>query len=441
MNSKPKTAMQRKERSSHRMHSKSRPGEQGFTLVEVLVAVTAGLMVSAAAFILARNATQFFQNEARISSAQLSAMLGIERLLSDLDRAAYLSTPNVLNQNQIPKTCIGPGTPSKGLENLAALGIEEGGSITGSNPLPQSVANGMNPDRITIGGSFDNNDVFPVNLIQMGASGGYTIFLSKLSHSMTRAQAAGQKISNIFKSGRFIRLVDPQGIFEYYAEISGTDEQQLAIYTSASPYMPQASDSGCGLGNAFHIGFVANPVTRIRYDIRSLKNNNTYKPVVDSINPGVTGDDQRSELIRVELQSNGNEDPNTLELISEYAVDLKFGLSAFTGNSPAPTALTTGNCQSALGGTQYACPIPMSADVYSQLSGAITNGASPELLRSVQVRLVTRSRAPDRETDLGTGPDGRKYRFRIDLPGFPAPKFTRLRTVYAEKYLRNQESR
>lgn len=436
-----KTAMKSTDFTSKSMHSGSRAGERGFTLVEVLVAVTAGLMVSAAAFILARNATQFFQNEARISSAQLSAMMGIERLLSDLDRAAYLSTPNILNQNQIPKTCIGPGTPPKGLENLSALFIEEGGSINGTNPLPQSVANDMNPDRITIGGSFDNNDVFPVNLIQIGASGGYTIFLSKYSHSMTRAQAAGQKISNIFKTGRFIRLVDPQGIFEYYAEITGTDEQQLSVSTAPSPYMPQSADSGCGLGNSFHVGFVANPVTRIRYDIRSLKNNAAYNAIVKPVNPEVTGDNQRSELVRVELQANGDEIADTIELVSEYTVDLKFGLTAFTANTAAPTSLTTGACQSALGGTQYACPIPMPADVYTQLSGPLGNGASPELIRSVQVRLVTRSRAPDRETDLGTGPDGRKYRFRIDLPGFPAPKFTRLRTVYAEKYLRNQESR
>ena len=130
--------------------------------------------------------------------------------------------------------------------------------------------------------------------------------------------------------------------------------------------------------------------------------------------------------------------PATLERIAEYAVDLKFGATAFTrGAASPPEALAL--CSTTPGTDVYHCPIPMPPDAYKKLAGAAHEGAAPELLRALQVRLAVRSRAPDRDADLGTGPDGRKYRFRIDLPGSPVPKFARLRTLYAEKYLRNQE--
>ena len=48
---------------------------RGFTLIELVVALSAGLLVSMAALMLSRNATKFFQNEARISATQLAATL------------------------------------------------------------------------------------------------------------------------------------------------------------------------------------------------------------------------------------------------------------------------------------------------------------------------------------------------------------------------------
>src|SRR5262245_17049023 len=68
---------------------------RGFTLVELLVALAIGLSVSMAAFLLAKNATRVFQNEARITSTQLAVTLGMNRIAADLQRAAFLSSPNM----------------------------------------------------------------------------------------------------------------------------------------------------------------------------------------------------------------------------------------------------------------------------------------------------------------------------------------------------------
>src|SRR5262245_38902123 len=107
------------------------PGRsRGFTLVELLVAMSAGLMVSMAAFLLAKNATAFFQHEARISAAQLSATLGMNRLTGDIQRAAFLGTPNIRNPNAQNgrKFCGDLAAAPQGLKTLAGLRVEKGGS-------------------------------------------------------------------------------------------------------------------------------------------------------------------------------------------------------------------------------------------------------------------------------------------------------------------------
>ena len=67
---------------------------RGFTLIEVIVALSAGVLVSMAAFMLSKGATAFFQREARISTAQLGLTLAMNRLTNDIQRASLNSSPN-----------------------------------------------------------------------------------------------------------------------------------------------------------------------------------------------------------------------------------------------------------------------------------------------------------------------------------------------------------
>ena len=77
-------------------HPSRRRARRGFTLVELLVAMAAGLIVSMAAFLLSKNAMRFFQHESRISAAQLAATLsGGERQMLALGRA-LMARPRLL---------------------------------------------------------------------------------------------------------------------------------------------------------------------------------------------------------------------------------------------------------------------------------------------------------------------------------------------------------
>jgi prepilin-type N-terminal cleavage/methylation domain-containing protein len=68
---------------------------QGFTLVELMVAIVAGMFVSIAVFSVAKHASAFATQQARLADATLQGVIGFERLKADIARAGFLSSPNV----------------------------------------------------------------------------------------------------------------------------------------------------------------------------------------------------------------------------------------------------------------------------------------------------------------------------------------------------------
>lgn len=423
---------ERLDRAPHAALARARRRARGFTLAELLIAIIAGLLASLGAFILAKNATNFFQQEARISVAQLSANMGLQRLVSDIQRAGFLTSPFLL---QDPKRCQ-QDTQNwpQGLKDLQAIRIEADGAIAAH---PSSQKNALAPEILTLAGSFNTPEQFPVRaILANGAS--YTVILQTGTGPMYRAvkDTAGggttdQKLQRIFKAGRFLRIVDTTGNHLYGViqalQVQGDPPTRVDVTLSnAAPIPQQTGPNSCGY-SGFATGMLANPVSRVRYQLRDLRNNPTYMRLVGEIDANTTavsGDDQRLELTRVELDAAGAEDPTTLELVAEFAVDLRFGVAW------QPQPIAPGNFTP----TQRVPIIPgPNAVIYQQ------SQATPQRLREVQVRLVTRARAPDRDNDPFFGivyADGRKHRHQIDLPG-NITKFARTRTLYADVALPN----
>jgi prepilin-type N-terminal cleavage/methylation domain-containing protein len=403
--------------------------ERGFTLIELVVALSAGLMVSMAALMLSRNATKFFQNEARISATQLAATLGMNRLTQDLQRAAFLSSRNNFNDRAL---CPGAGAPAS-LTGLAGIQIRIGGSVANHpGDLVQSTdaQNGLNPDHVIISGSMDASERFAVQWTFAGA-GSRSVDL-QLDGAIARlrqtalqnGQTLSQILTPIFKPGRFLRFTDDGrgqgnvwGVIQAFNVSGVVGAETVRITLEATPAIPvKRQDTTCGLGDGANRGVFVSVVSRVLYDLRSLKNNPTYATLVapDPTTAPLTGEDFRTELVRVELDPNDVEMNDTLELVAELAVDLKFGVT----KAPITGSATAFNPQM----TTYAFDDPL-----------VMN--APELVRAVQVRLSTRARIPDRENPLGAS--GHNYRFAVLQPPI-RERFTRLRTLHATVALPNQ---
>lgn len=418
------------ERSERAARAGVKRARRGFTLVELIVAMSAGLLVSLATMIISKNATRFFQHEARISAAQLAATLGMSRLTADLQRASFLGPRNNLTDKKLCKEGVVLPAP---INNLSGLAIQVGGSVA-AHPadLAQGATaeNGMQPDSVLLSGSFDTIERFAIQE-KVDGVGNTTITLQN-DGAMARLRAqipAGKLLTDvigpIFKAGRILRFIDNgKGQLDVYGYISGVavdmvdGVEVVKVTVAAPPALPKKlANSTCGL-LANSRGTFVSVLSRVRYDLRSLKGHATYGPLVASLAgtpDSVSGDDTRTELVRVELNNDDSEDVTSLELVSEYAVDLKFGVT----KGPAEGAAT------------FFDPKGLTTLDFGDAAVATT----PELVRAVQVRLSTRSRAPDRDTPLASG--GRPYRFAVK-PAPLATRFARMRTLFATVNLASQ---
>src|SRR6185436_12477977 len=106
----------------------------------------------------------------------------------------------------------------------------------------------------------------------------------------------------------------------------------VAITLKGNPAIAFKREAGatCGV-EGFGIGMQANVVNTIRYEIRNVKALDlaAFKPLYNAA-ATAPSDETRYELVRVELDSSGAEMADSLELVAEYAVDLRFGLTVAT---------------------------------------------------------------------------------------------------------------
>jgi type II secretory pathway pseudopilin PulG len=413
----------------------SRGGRAGFTLVELMVALTGGLFVSLAVFALARDSGRFYQRESRVANATVGALLGFERLRTDIGRAGFLATPDIMRD---PSVCLKPdGNWPAALKSLASIRI---GTATASGAL---AANRRNLTTLTLAGSYASADIFPARVVNNGQS--VTFFMIPGSPALTRlgngANPSNETVQGVFAKARALRFV--QYGKQYYGQIvsaTGGNAPSVTINTTP-PVQFRSGAVGCGaeiIGSGAGEGTI-NVVNFIQYSLRNLSNSPQGAPgaqtataktnyaslYTNSANaPGEAG---RTELVRVEQDVTGTAIEGTEEITAEYAVDLGFQATAVTilgCCDPTVTAIAPGT-------TAFATFTGDAFDV----------NVFPERLRSLRVRLGVRSRESDRPADIGSdadaGADRGLYRFNIGS-GVGTDTFARVRTFQADVALYNQ---
>ena len=409
-----------------------------FTLIEILVALSAGVLVSMAAFALSKSATAFFQHEARISTAQLALTLGLNRISADLTRASFLSSPNARVD---PMVCRDNAlwSSAPGLNALAGVTITPGNPPAGTS---HAALNGVTPDRLFVSGSLDASETFVVQCI-VSAAGAPALQLQTRQYdgAMARTlsslgmETAVDRLNSIFKGGRYVQLLDPATGYKVFGVLADGNPVTVAgdvatVQLKSTPALPMKPNFPCGLGTLPQCGggLLVSVVSRVLYDVRSLQGTSgTYAALVASPAGAaqLSVDTGRTELVRVEIDASNHERPETLELVSEYAVDLRLGLTAVTAR------VTSDNYNPSVRTYEVGDPnVPI-------IAGDASDGTTtPQYVRSVQVRLATRTRAPDRDADLPVGYDGRRLRYRVLTDG--RTQYARVRTAYANVSLPNQ---
>lgn len=403
-----------------------RAKSHGFTLVELMVALTGGLFLSLAVFALARDAGRFYQREARLSNATISGLIGFERLRADLGRAGFLASPNIVRD---PRLCGTPdGTWPVGLRNLASIRVS-----TPAVNYSALAKNGRTPPAITLAGSYSSPDVYGAKVVP---SGNTVIFELSTREGASALRRLGNGVmpdnatmSAAFPTSRVLRIV--QNGKQYYGQIVGAaGGAQPTVTINSQPPIQFRSGSalGCGLSDVVGSGAstpTINVVNFIQYAVRPPQSPTAvaaYKNLFDN-SSNAPGESQRTELTRVELDINGEVVDGTEEIVAEYAVDLNLQLTAVTS--------TTGCCDPNLSLVSPGAPL------FPVFTGTVFNSLNtPELIRSVRVRLGVRSREADRLRPIENPADQGLFRFHIN-ESVPEP-WARVRTFQADVVLHNQ---
>jgi hypothetical protein len=394
--------------------------EAGFTLTELMVAVTGGLFVSIIVFSISKNSARFYQSETRVGEATLGGIVGFERLRADIARAGFLSTPNILVDRDVCGGPPAPGFPTL-LATLSAVQV-----VQDATTLPNNT--NLQQDRILLAGSYSSNDYFAMRSFDLVA-GNYDVSLDpasgamvRLGYDSTNAAAAAAALGPVFLPGRAVRILD-RSDKQYYGIINGINVQnpaqpivQLAL---APAIQQQGNNTLCGIDQC--TGCVINVVNFIQYDVRRLQGTG-YDPLYDNT---AAFDGTRVELVRTELNpatdlATGAPLAGTApELVAQYAVDLKFGLIVDGRN--------------AAGDPPVLSAIP--------LDTAAVATAPPGRIRSVRVRLSVRTRDADRDVDITGGDqaalDLSPGLYRVGLGTDGTGPFARVRTLQADVMLNN----
>ena len=417
----------------------------GFTLVELMVAITGGLFVTIAVFMLAKQATAVYTAEARMGNATIGAVAGFERLRLDIERAGFLVTPNIQRD---PNRCGDPvgNAPSwpTYLQRLQAVFIYQPAVA----PTSVLTNNHILPNEITLAGSYASSDQFPTGPVFDTSP--VTIQLQTASPPMARLgyAAAGSPsaqaalLSTVFGANRILRVVDTAGKEQYgkIQSVTGGDTPSITLTIDGKPpFIFRSSATGvslkCGVPGTGERSLV-NVVNLIKYSVKDMTTNAAYaplfaSPVVASQATGATTDVGRTELVRGELDANGNTIDGSEEIVAEFAVDLAFGISYATvraGDGGSVDSLgTIGPNSPAVSTWAGAPPWP--------------TGQGPQLLRVVRARLSIRSRAADRLSNIPTIGDGglpiASGLYRVGLGANGGSPFARVRTVQADIMIRN----
>jgi len=388
---------------SHRHRSRR---ARGFTLVELMVALSGGLFLSVVVFTLARDTSRFYQRESRIASATLGGIVGFERLKRDISRAGYLSSPNVAAD---PSVCGRPdGSWPQQLARLASVRIDDNGSSIDDNA--DIGANGLTPDQIILAGSYAATDEFPVEgagnqLTIQDANSGAMARLGYLKLTDVAEQTA--LLESIFGVGRGVRVLDNNTGRAYFSSIEKVEGGPSPRVTLASSLL--GGTAACPIPG--HILGKLSVINFVRYRIEQLVGTpGPFDPLFEASKGATTpvGETTRTELVRQELDVDGEPIDGTLELVAEYAVDLNFEVGAVVGTAINQLDPTT------WGGIFPANPSAVGA---------------AQRVRTVRARLSVRSREADRDAAI----DGGLYRFLL-----ADGKYARVRTFQADIALPNQ---
>lgn len=396
--------------------------EQGFTLLELMVALVAGLVAILAVYYVSSASARHFHEQQRVAQTQTSVRMALQQIRRDVARAGLFATPNSQREQQ----CL---TPPRQVHAIVFQNDVD------TAVLPNAATNGVTADRLRLTGNFVTSDAYFVSTLSGNGGGaflqtswqGFRRDFGQWNSNQLRVGGAAMPLGysaaalrEVFVTGRMVHVQNAQG-YHFFLDVAGVNADGT---TPPQVLFRQNLPIGGTCVGGLADGAMISPIAAVEYVVVDPR---ADAELADLLGVGATAAlDQatgrvNSVLVRrdVDLQTN-TPIAGTTRVVLEYVADLNYEFvfddQATPGN--APVIVRRDGAQSA----------PL-------LNGGLA--AVPNRLRSVIVRLSARTAGEEPNFPfVAGGPALTRYDVNPAVPGA-----ARIRTLETEIFLPNLASR
>ncbi len=300
--------------SQPRASRRPRKRTEGFTLLELMIALAIGAIVVATMYTLSGSSARAFQTQQRISQLQLQTRLAMERVRRDVAATGFGGTPD----SQRERSCFTRGilTPLLGVQ----LTDHDPAATAALATMPGAASAATHGDRLRLLGNMVTSDTYLI--ANTGAANGSSVLLQSNWQAFRRTFAAdplGMAVdpalfATVFQAGTVLHITHPRGYHFFTVSGGGTvDSAGRTPLVMVNPPLPALDECNFSLC----VGCQVSPLTLIEYGIDTAANT---VPALVPNDPAVVG--TNTILYRRQLNPvTGAVLPGTTRAVLEYAVN------------------------------------------------------------------------------------------------------------------------
>ncbi len=392
----------------------------GFTLIELMVALVAGLIAISAIYSVSGASARHFHEQQRVATTQMSLRMAMSQLRADVARAGLYGTPNSDRANASNLT--GCPSPSPRIQAIEFLENPDGAVFEDAYG-----DNAIQFDRLRLVGNYSTSGGYMVS----SASSANELRLQTAWQGFRRdfMNAAGTSViedalSAAFREGRYVhvRTLEETSVF---TRITGTSVGGSSgvpdVRIKVRDPLPIISPCMPGLGD----GAIVAPLSRIEYAVVDPRRDDelaALRSTMDEATEDALGL-RPAVLVRREIPFGCTDDctpiAGTTRVVLEFAAD--FDLRFVVDTQPDPASSPTFQV--------------LAGSAAEDALDPSDSGTYPERVRSVVVRLSARTPGTDPRfafVERAEGDPLTRFRAHPDAPGA-----ARVRTAEAEILLPN----
>lgn len=291
----------------------------GFTLIEIMVAMTLGAIVIASVYTLGGGASRDFHQQQRITQLQLATRLALDRVRRDVERAGLHGTPD----SQVERLGATP------VRRVFAIRLDDGAGRSVLNEHPAgSVNTTTQADLLSLVGNFSTSDAYLVRSLN---AGGNMVYLQTAWQGFRRSfvvpGSSGTDVidpglfADVFRAGRMLHIQTTAGNHFFVRVQSATVTGDNATVTF-TPAIGVGGVAVVGLGE----GALIAPLSEIQYGLMSNAPDLPANPDADITGPNIS-------LVRREIDmADGTVVAGSTRTVLEWAVH--FDVDAILDDTP-----------------------------------------------------------------------------------------------------------